>query len=138
MFTEKNKGFTIIDLGVKYNGYCSDVTRTFYIGNPNEKEINDYYKILRIINSIKTASDIKKAKLPKNQYHSLGHSLGIEVHEYPIVNKNAKIEDNMVITIEPGSYYKNHSIRIEDTCLVKNNKLINLNKFTKNLIVIKK
>ena len=132
----KLKGFTIIDLGVKYDGYCSDMTRTFYVGKPSKKEINEYSKILWIMEGIKKPSDIRSAKLMKNQHHALGHSVGIEVHEKPTLSRETNLNDGMVIAIEPGMYGRNYGIRIEDMFLAKNNKLINLTKYTKNLIII--
>lgn len=134
---KKLKGFTIIDLGVNYKGYCSDMTRTFYLGNPSKREMHDYNNILNIINSMKTTADIRNVKLPKNQYHALGHSIGIEVHEKPTVTNKARIINNMIIAIEPACYNNRYGIRIETMFLVKNNKLINLSRFPKDLRIIK-
>jgi len=131
----KLNGFTIIDIGVKYKNYCSDVSRTFYIGTPSKKDIVDYSRVFNIINNIKTTKDINKIKLLKNQVHSLGHSIGLEVHEKPTIIQKTKLSNGMVVAIEPASYYKSYGIRIEDTFLIKNNKLINLNKFPRNLII---
>lgn len=122
------KGFTIIDLGVKYKNYCSDITRTVYIGNPNKKEIQDYNKVLKIqeesINSkeVKTSRLYLKSKkfLGKDFIHSLGHGIGIDIHEKPNLNEKSKekLTNKMVYTIEPGIYNK-YGIRIEDVVLDK-------------------
>jgi Xaa-Pro aminopeptidase len=72
--------------------------------------------------------------------HAVGHGVGKEVHEDPVISfKNDKdiIENGMVITIEPGIYLEGKfGIRIEDTCLVENGKLIPLNKTSKEIKVI--
>ncbi len=125
---KKLKGFTIIDLGVKYKNYCSDITRTVYIGNPSKKEISDYNKVLKVqensINSeeIKVSKLFLKAKkvLGKDFIHSLGHGVGIEIHENPNLREKSKekLKDNMVYSIEPGIYNK-YGIRIEDVILNK-------------------
>ncbi len=72
--------------------------------------------------------------------HAVGHGVGKEVHEKPIIsykNELDVIEDGMVITIEPGIYIENEfGIRIEDTCLVENGKLIPMNETSKEIRVI--
>ncbi len=132
------KGFCVIDMGVRYKGYCSDMTRTIYVGNPNAAEKKLYQKILTIqeqtISLIKPGLPIKKldefcrrelgAKLNKEFIHSLGHGLGTQVHELPRVSANVdtKLEPGMCITIEPGIYRRNaYGIRIEDDIVVTKN-----------------
>lgn len=84
---ERLKGFTIIDLGVKHKGYCSDMTRTAYYGEPTQEEKEEYEKVLRIqeqaIKKKGTLEEIDawaKAQLP-NMIHKIGHSIGTEVHD---------------------------------------------------------
>lgn len=130
------KGFCVIDFGVKCKGYCSDITRTIYLGTPNNKEKEIYNFLLNIQNNI-----IKKIKIKDNcgkiyddcvkslknysKYftHGLGHGVGVEIHELPnlTLSSKDKVEKNMVFTIEPGIYIPNkYGIRIEDTLLMKN------------------
>ncbi|MBI4159150.1 aminopeptidase P family protein [Candidatus Woesearchaeota archaeon] len=125
---KKLKGFTIIDLGVKCKNYCSDTTRTIYIGRPSKKEIKDYNKVLKIQEESIRSKEVKASKLylkakkvlGKNFIHSLGHGIGIEIHERPDLNEisKEKLTNNMVYTIEPGIYDK-YGIRIEDIVLNK-------------------
>ncbi|MBI2499104.1 M24 family metallopeptidase [Candidatus Woesearchaeota archaeon] len=146
----KNKlnGFTVIDFGVSYNGFKSDMTRTIYIGKPSKKELQDYNKLLKIqkklISLIKPENyycdlDIKaRLLLGKDKIyfnHSLGHGVGKKIHEPPWLRSSSsdKIKSNDIITIEPGIYKKNYGIRIEDTILVKNKPVV-LTKSNKKLI----
>ncbi len=140
----KLKGFTVIDLGVKFRNYCSDITRTIFIGKPDKKEINAYQKVLEVQDlCIKKDSEPKRLHefaqkiLGKAFTHSLGHGIGIEVHENPKISfiSNDEFKDNMVFTLEPG-YYNEFGIRIEDVFLYKNNKKIQLTKSPKTLLII--
>lgn len=142
----KLKGFVVIDMGVRYRNYCSDITKTIYVGKPSEKEKQIYNKILDVqdnsINMLKNENmndiyNYAKDKLGKPFIHSLGHGIGLEVHEMPTINKNANfmIKDNNVVTIEPGYYIKNKfGIRIEDMILFKNKPII-ITDVDKNLII---
>ncbi len=145
-----NKGFCVIDFGVKYQGYCSDVTRTIYFGKPNKDEEKIYYDLLEnqenAISLIKPGVPIAdlcnnaEKNLKQKLIHSLGHGLGVEVHEMPYVSTNSKdiLKEGMVITIEPGEYIEGkYGIRIEDDVLVTEDGQKVLSKFTKKLIIIK-
>lgn len=145
------KGFCIMDFGVKYKGYCSDITRTIYVGKPSKKEKEIYNLILAIQkNTIIQIKNNKKCselydfvnesfgKYKKNFIHGLGHGVGVEIHELPnlTLNSKDKIKNNVVFTIEPGIYFpKRFGIRIEDTILFKN-KPIALTKTTKDLLIV--
>ncbi|MBN1544560.1 aminopeptidase P family protein [Candidatus Woesearchaeota archaeon] len=152
-----NKGFCVIDFGVRNQGYCSDMTRTVYIGTPTKKEVELYYKVLdvqtRLIDECAPgksfiAIDRKAHKLfgkhEKNFTHLIGHGVGLEIHENP--NPKAtkrrpvtKLTENSVITIEPGLYYRNKlGIRIEDDILVTSKGPEILTKTGKNLLIIRK
>ncbi len=144
------KGFCVLDFGVKYMGYCSDITRTIYVGNPGKKEKGIYEFLLKIqenaINEIKWNKKCSElydyvnsslGKYKNNFTHGLGHGLGVEIHELPnlTLNSKARIENNMVFTIEPGIYFPSKfGIRIEDTVLFKN-KPVALTKLDKDLII---
>ncbi len=124
------QGFCVIDFGIKFKGFCTDCTRTVFIGKPTEKEKELYNIVLQAHD--KAAEHIKKAKSYKElsekakeelgkyeKYfiHSLGHGIGIEVHESPRVSIKSgdKIKPNTVFTIEPGIYIHSRlGIRIED------------------------
>lgn len=147
------KGFLIIDFGVKYKDYCSDITRTVYLGTPPKKEIDLYSLVLKVqkksINKIKPRVkcfnvDFYSRKLfgkyKKYFLHSLGHGVGKRVHCSPKISSKSKriFKKGQIFTIEPGLYFKNKfGIRIEDTILIKNKPIILSNKLTKKLISIK-
>ena len=144
-------GFCVIDFGVKYKGYCTDCTRTIYLGKPNNKEKQIYNFLLdiqkNIIKNIKINSNCGKiydncvrslGKYSKYFIHGLGHGVGVEIHELPnlTLNSKDKIMENMIFTIEPGIYLpKKFGIRIEDTVLMKKIPLI-LTKVPKDLLII--
>jgi len=128
-----------IDMGAKFNGYCSDLTRTIFIGDPDEKFKKIYNTVLRSqLISIETAKEgmtgeeidrisrdiISEEGYGENFGHSLGHGVGLEVHENPGVGPNSKNEiiPGMVYTIEPGIYIDGWGgIRIEDMVLMTDN-----------------
>jgi len=145
------KGFCVIDFGIKYKGYCSDATRTIYIGRPKEKEIRLYNFLLRMQkDAIKNAKIGKKCSDLYNKVnedlkeykkyftHGLGHGIGIDVHELPNLTEKSKdiLKRGMAFTIEPGIYFKNQlGIRIEDDILLTKKAEI-LTKTKKGLMVI--
>ncbi len=145
------KGFCVMDFGVKYKGYCSDITRTIYIGKPSKKEESIYNMLLTIQkNSTNEIKNNKKCselynfvsknlgKYQKYFTHGLGHGVGVEIHELPNLTLNSKdrIKNNMVFTIEPGIYIpRKFGIRIEDTILFKDKPLA-LTGTSKDLLTI--
>ena len=142
-----NNGFCVVDFGVTYKGYCSDVTRTFYVGEPTTSDKKLYYDLLKLqegaISKVKAGAEIASlhndvAKILGDKFiHSLGHGMGIEVHETPYVSSSTKgvLKEGMVITIEPGIYVSGkYGIRIEDDVLVTNGKPLVLSRFSKELI----
>lgn len=146
-----NRGFCVIDFGVRYNAYCTDITRTIYIGKPNNKEKQTYNFLLdtqkNIVNNIKINDECNKiyescVKQLKNYskyfIHGLGHGVGVEIHELPnlTLNSKDKILKNMVFTIEPGIYFpRKFGIRIEDTMLMNNSPEV-LTKVSKDLLIV--
>ncbi len=142
------KGFLVIDFGVRYKNYCSDLTRTLYLGKPSKKEIDDYNLLLdtqlKVIESIKVnkkVAEIDKIArdiLGKRFLHSLGHGLGLRIHEAPNISSKSKerFKENTIFTIEPGIYNKNYGIRIEDDILLRKNNVKILTKVNKELIRI--
>ncbi|MBI2657071.1 aminopeptidase P family protein [Candidatus Woesearchaeota archaeon] len=145
------KGFCVIDFGVKHKNYCSDITRTIYVGKPSKPEKEIYSKLLAIQNDAINQAGLNKkcselydfavkslGKYSKNFTHGLGHGVGVEIHEMPnlTLNSKDKIRDNMVFTIEPGVYFPGKlGIRIEDTVLFRG-KPIALTKTSKDLLII--
>lgn len=145
------KGFLMIDYGVRYKGFASDCSRTFYLGKPSKYDKYLYNLVLMAqetaLNHAQPgvhAADIDLIarsvlqKYYKNFVHAAGHGVGKRIHEYPRVSpkSNSILKKDRVITVEPGLYFKNKlGIRIEDTIVVRDKPII-LTKFTKELIII--
>lgn len=135
--------FITLDIGCIYNGYCSDITRTFWLGKPSKQMLEFYNLVLEAnkysikqlkVNSIGKLSDQKCRQFLKDKnptlsnffVHGLGHGVGIEIHEEPYLNKiyQGKILENSIVTIEPGIYKSGFGgVRIEDLILVQKNKI---------------
>jgi len=132
----KKGDLVVIDIGAKYRDYCSDLTRTFIIGKPSPRQ-------MRIYETVREAQDlaVKKAQaevearevdrvardyISKAGYgdyfvHSLGHGVGLDVHEPPALSPKSKeiLAEGNVVTIEPGIYIPGFGgVRIEDTVLI--------------------
>ena len=143
----------ILDFGCKYNGYCSDMTRTIFVDCVQD-EIKWVYDLV-LKNQTLTTKEIHDGsnvrlitKMVENDFelhnyhliHALGHNVGLDVHEDPILS--AKVGDiilreNMTLTNEPGIYIPGKfGVRIEDTMLITKSGCINLTKSGKNYIVI--
>ncbi len=131
------KNILLMDIGATYEGYCSDITRTVIL-NPNKK----YREIYNIVHNAKNEAEkylkegisvklldsvVRKSMGEYEKYfiHSLGHGVGVEVHEEPSISSKIKediiLKEGMVITIEPGIYLDDFGIRIEDLYVVKKN-----------------
>ncbi len=146
------KGFCVIDFGIKYNGYCTDMTRTIYIGKPSQKEIEIYNIVLdaeiSTVNAVREnircakiyeIAVSKLGKYKKNFIHGLGHGVGVEIHEMPNLKplSKDKLENNFVFTVEPGVYFpERFGIRIEDTVALVNGKVEVLTKSRKELVIL--
>jgi len=141
----------IVDIGARYHGYCSDLTRTFIV-KPIDSNVKDvYYAVLEAqrvaINSIKPgvkASEIDKTVrsilreygYEKFFIHSTGHGVGIEVHEPPRISIDSEVilKPGMVFTVEPGVYIEGKfGIRIEDIIVVTDTGCKLLSSFPKDL-----
>ncbi len=141
-----------IDMGCKVNGYCSDMTRTFFVGS-----VPDYVKTvydLVLKNQVQTIEEMKDGestrlltKMVENDFklngydliHALGHGVGMEIHEAPYINyrTDTQLRENMVVTDEPGIYIAGKfGVRIEDTVQITKFGCISLTKSEKNYIVI--
>ena len=113
-----NKGFCIIDFGVRYQGYCADMTRTIYLGKPSLKEIKFYNEILSNLERLEKEMKPGKAKFETDfkMIHALGHGIGLDVHEAPHLSRD-KLKVGQVIAVEPARYSP-YGVRIEDNYLV--------------------
>jgi Xaa-Pro dipeptidase len=132
----------VIDWGAVYNNYCSDTTRTI-IKNEKQAEIFEIVleaqkEAIKVIKPGIKASYVDKVARKviedygygSNFIHSTGHGLGLEVHEKPLLSQSdkSKLQEGMVITVEPGIYIKDEfGVRIEDVVLIKKN-AVRLNK----------
>jgi len=125
-----------IDMGATYRRYCSDITRTFIVGSPSEKQRTIYETVLEAnraalpeiresakgIDVDRIARDIiTNAGYGEDFIHGLGHGVGLEVHEPPSLSKRSgdTLAVGNVVSNEPGIYIKGFGgVRIEDTVLV--------------------
>ncbi len=133
---EKNSPL-LIDMGMKYKGYCSDFTRTVFIGNV-DKELLKIYSIvkeahLEAVNTVKAGVKAKEIDLAARKViekygygsyfiHSTGHGIGIEIHEPPRISFQSEeiIEENAVFTIEPGIYIPDKGgVRLENIVVAR-------------------
>lgn len=131
------KGLMLIDMGAKFNNYFSDMSRTFTEkANKETKALAEFIENLEMIcidkiykgMKISEISKFAGKEISKNNFkffHSLGHGIGLSVHEMPSVSNDSKDEfaENMVFTIEPGIYKSDKfGIRFEDICVIRNGK----------------
>ncbi len=147
----------LIDFGCRVNGYCSDITRTFLFGDDKKHEEfkRAYACVLQAHENAKAnivagmtgreADAIAREYLKANGYgelftHSLGHGIGLNVHEKPMISPKSEqiLEDGMVFSDEPGVYKMGeYGIRIEDTVTLINGKVKSfMSKTDKNLIIL--
>ncbi len=148
----KLKGFVILDFGVIYQNYMSDMTRTIFVGKPTKKDRGIYARVLKskleaeklVLKDVKTAFADLKAREVMGEYnkyfvHTLGHGVGTRIHEAPRIfwkRNRPYFRENMVVTVEPGLYIPNTlGIRIEDTGVVTAKGFKSLTKSSQNLHV---
>ena len=143
-----------MDFGARYHGYCSDMTRTVFVGEPDD-ELRKIYNIVALaqsmgINSAYTGMSGRELDtacreiIKANGYgeyftHSTGHSLGIDIHETPFASMRSDdvLDANQLITCEPGIYIpKVGGVRIEDMLLFEENGVIDLTTSDKNIIIL--
>lgn len=150
----ENGEFLTLDFGCVYKGYCSDMTRTVVVGTPDDRQKKIYDIVLaaqqRAINSMAVGmacSDIdslarkviEDAGYGKQFGHSLGHSVGVEIHEQPCFSPKSQdiLCEGNVLSVEPGIYIDDvMGVRIEDLIAVRDGKIINLTSSPKDLIII--
>jgi Xaa-Pro aminopeptidase len=143
-----------LDFGAYYKGYASDITRTFAIGEPDEK-MKEIYQIVLTANKKgieaakagitgKELDAVARDYITEQGYgeafgHSLGHGIGLDVHEGPALSKKSDslLQQNNCVTIEPGIYIDGlGGVRIEDDILITENGCELFTKCTKDLIIL--
>ena len=141
----------LIDIGAKVDGYCGDMTRTFCLGDP-DKKLASIHKIVFeaqqfVLTNLKAGLTCREVDNMAREYllahgykdefsHSLGHGIGINVHERPYASQRSEeiLKENMVISVEPGVYFEGEGgIRIEDIVVIKNDGIINLTNLSKEI-----
>ncbi len=152
--TVQQGDFVLMDFGAVVDGYHSDMTRTVCVGIPTDEMRQVYQTVLLAQETAlacvrpgisghdldAAARDVIEAAGYGEAFgHSLGHGVGMEIHEYPVASVNAKerLAPGHVVTIEPGIYLPGKfGVRIEDFVNVNENGCENLTKFTKKLICL--
>jgi Xaa-Pro aminopeptidase len=143
-----------LDYGAKYKGYCADMTRTVAVGEPDET-------MRKVYQTVYEAQAMAEKALQKDKWtddidavardyidsmgyagrfgHGLGHSLGIDIHEIPRLSAacHETVKAGHVLTVEPGIYLPGiGGVRIENTCIIKENGTQALTYATRELIII--
>lgn len=132
-----DNGLVLVDVGCRVDGYCSDQTRTFWVGDAPHKEFRETMKLVR--DAQQAALDKMRPGLPLHEAytlargvfekagveawftHGLGHGVGLETHEAPSLGRRGDkvLQEGMVVTVEPGLYYPQWGgIRWEYTVLI--------------------
>ena len=130
------RGFVTLDFGIIHKGYCSDMTRTVFLGTPKPRERRVYQAVLEAQEAaVKAVAPgvscaevdeaargiLRREGLAEAFSHSTGHGVGLEIHEPPRVGagQRTRLEPGMVVTIEPGVYLAGaFGVRIEDMVAV--------------------
>lgn len=149
----ENGDFVLVDYGAVYNGYTSDTTRTFIVGEPNAKQLEIYAlmkECLEIgianmgpgIHCTKPDEEIRKILGSYEEYYypGLGHGVGLDVHESPSLGRmgTQTMEPGCIITMEPGVYLPGWGgMRIEDTVLITETGREVLTHFPTDLMILK-
>jgi Xaa-Pro aminopeptidase len=144
----------VMDLGTKVDGYCSDLTRTIFLGSPDEPKAFERFK--RVYDIVLTAqlmaeerieagmtgqqaheiaaTVIREAGYGEHFGHGLGHGVGLDIHEAPRLGPRSEdvLADGQVVTVEPGIYIPGWGgVRIEDQCVIEGGRLRRLSTASK-------
>jgi Xaa-Pro aminopeptidase len=150
----RNNSLILLDFGARVSGYCADMTRVVFLGTPKPEWAKAYEvilaaneKVIAMLNNgerhgatLDAAAKeiIAEADLPPYP-HSLGHAVGLDIHEAPRLSTHADeiLKSDMAVTIEPGVYIEGqYGIRIEDLVILKQKSIEIVSKSPKNLMVI--
>jgi len=144
----------LLDFGCMVDGFASDMTRTVHLGEPNKKFTRAYEAVqvtqeraislasggMEISTMFQVAQNaLKEFGLNEFFIHSLGHGIGMKVHEWPRISSNSSaiLHEGYTVTIEPGVYFPGEfGIRIEDTILIGSNSCERLSTIGRDLLVI--
>lgn len=147
----KRGGIILIDMGVIYRGYCSDMTRVLFTNTPTTEQEKIYELVktaqetaekgLRAGMTGKTADRLSRSIIEKAGYgkffgHSLGHGVGLDIHELPNLSQKyrRKIPAGSVVTLEPGVYLPGKfGVRLEDMVVVGRTGVRNLTRSPKSI-----
>ena len=148
------EGFVVCDFGVILSGYCSDMTRTVYVGRPLDEARRIYHAVQSAqqaaVDAVRSGvstgeiDQVARKLLQKQGFgryftHSTGHGVGLEIHEAPRVAAGQQVilRPGMVITIEPGAYVPGKwGVRIEDMVVVRENGCEVLTPTSKELVAV--
>lgn len=126
----------VIDMGARYHGYCADLTRTVWVGEPNDKLREVYPIVAQAVEEVlervgsgmsaKAMDTAARTFIESRGYgdafsHGLGHGVGVRVHEAPSMHKDSEdtLAPGNVVTIEPGVYLPEWGgVRVEDVLLI--------------------
>lgn len=146
--------FVLLDFGAVVDGWHSDMTRTFCVGQPDEKMTEIYNIVLeaqtKALEAVRAGisgnslDKISRNVIEKAGYgeffgHALGHGVGMEIHEAPTASPSCKniLCENMIVTVEPGIYLPDEfGVRIEDFVIVRENGCENMTLSPKKLICV--
>ena len=148
------RGFVVLDFGVILRDYCSDMTRTLYVGRPTA-EVRRLYQAVRdaqqaaieavqpgrMVGEVDRAarSVLQRAGVERYFTHSTGHGVGLEIHEPPRIARGQQevLRPGMVITLEPGVYVRGYGgVRIEDMVAVTTTSCEVLTSTTRELLAV--
>ena len=145
----------VMDFGAKCNGYCSDFTRTLYCGEPNKSFKAAYDLVLKaqtdaidyLLNggrNCREADSVARNVIDRSAFrgcftHTLGHGVGIEIHEAPTLSQKSTelLLEGEVFTVEPGIYVEGEfGIRIESLLTIENGKVTVIDRSNKEIITV--
>ena len=151
----KSGDCVLMDFGAKYRGYCSDFTRTVFLGEPTAAFREAYALVLSAQRaaidyltaggrSAAEADAIARRIIDESAYcgafnHTLGHGVGIEIHESPALAERSKdvLTDGMVFTVEPGIYVEGQfGIRIESLLAIENGNVTVIDRSNKEIYTV--
>ena len=145
----------LMDFGCKYEGYCSDMTRTLFFGEPTNEFLSVYEAVKKAheLAFSEAKSNVKASAVDKaarnyleslgygeNFTHSLGHGIGVKIHEQPRLNFRSEqvLEEGMVFSVEPGVYLEGKfGVRLENTVAIIDGKAQSFMKTSLQPIIIR-